>query len=193
MSNKRAVCSDCQRPLARCMCRYIVPTANHCRVLLLQHPKENGHPKNTGELLWRSLQHCELKVAEQFSLSELSPWLPGATLLYPTEKSDKPAYSDGLSQSHAPDKLIVIDATWRKSLKMLHLNPALLDLPRIQLADHLCGNYRVRTAKKHHQLSTLEASCYALQQIESNQSLYEPLLEQFDHYMTHLANFDPNR
>ncbi|MBU2887018.1 DTW domain-containing protein [Gilvimarinus agarilyticus] len=193
MNAKRSQCEACQRPPQRCLCAYIEPTDNYCPIVLLQHPKEHGHPKNTGELLVRSLSNATLLQGEQFTPQSLSPWLQGAALLYPTEPNDNGSTTRQIPYTQPPSCLIVLDATWRKSHKMLQLNPALQRLPRLALTAQYSSLYRIRSARDQHQLSTLEASCYALQQIESNSDKYRPLLEQFAQYMTHLADFDPNR
>lgn len=92
MTPARIQCSDCARPLPRCLCPYVHPTDNLCHLLILQHPKERGHPKNTGELLARSLKKVTLLQGEVFSRESLHPWLTDAILLYPqgpgTERSD---------------------------------------------------------------------------------------------------------
>jgi DTW domain-containing protein YfiP len=55
-------------------------------------------------------------------------------------------------------QLVVLDGTWRKSRKMLHLNPLLRRLPRLSLEDVPASNYLIRKAHKVGQLSTLEAT-----------------------------------
>lgn len=187
----RPLCSHCQRPAPRCFCAFVRPIANRTTVWLLQHPDESAHPKNTGELLHRSLNSSRLHIAEQPAPAELAGLeLPHAALLYPAS-ADVPGRS---ACEQGPIKhLVVIDATWRKSRKMLHLNPWLAALPRCRLATPAPGRYRIRSAARQDQLSTFEASCYALQQIEGDPTLGEHALDAFDDYMNHLVSFDPNR
>ncbi|UTF60526.1 tRNA-uridine aminocarboxypropyltransferase [Gilvimarinus sp. DA14] len=168
----------------------MAPTENHTFALILQHPDEAGHPKNTGELLHRSLQNSQLLIGEQFRGAELNPFLENAVLLYP-ETAD---YCVPVSvPGTCPDTLVIIDANWRKSRKMLFLNPALGALPRLSITSNTQSNYRIRQAKNPHQLSTLEASCYALQQLESSETKYLPLLHSFDRFIDKLVSYDPNR
>ncbi|BFM20823.1 tRNA-uridine aminocarboxypropyltransferase [Gilvimarinus japonicus] len=189
----RALCPNCKRPKARCFCRYIRPIANHTQIILLQHPDESGHPKNTGELLHQCLASSELIVAECIdNTTDLSD----TALLYPEQPTSnrlttQPPVSP--KQNHHIKRLIVIDATWRKSRKMLHLNPWLGTLARLQLDTIPASRYRIRTAADHDQLSTFEASCYALQQLEASPALCEQALRAFDDYINHLVSFDPNR
>lgn len=190
MKPKRSLCPHCLKPQARCLCDYIVPTANTIFSLILQHPNEAGHPKNTGELLHRSLRNSELQVGENFTPASLDAYLDNAILLYPSETEED---LEKQTPPEEPNTLIILDATWRKSRKMLHLNPQLARLPRVSLTDEKESAYRIRSAKHQHQLSTLEASCYALQQLEQNPDRYQPLLDAFAQYMDKLVSFDPNR
>lgn len=190
MPSKRVLCPKCDRPEQRCLCPFITPTDNRTFTLILQHPDETAHAKNTGELLHRSLTHSQLLIGEQFNPAQLEAYLQDAVLLYPPT-DDGPA-----ANTTTPDKpqtLIVIDANWRKSRKMLFLNPTLAKLPRLSLSEEFSGNYRIRKAKNNWQLSTLEASCYALQQLENCETTYRPLLDSFDQFMDKLVGFDPNR
>ena len=80
-------------------------------------------------------------------------------------------------------RLIVLDATWRKSRKMLYRNPPLHRLPRLSLKGLPSSSYRIRKAHSPEQLSTLEATCAALTQLEGNTKKYQPLLAAFDGFV----------
>ncbi|WP_157960378.1 tRNA-uridine aminocarboxypropyltransferase [Marinimicrobium alkaliphilum] len=94
-----------------------------------------------------------------------------------------------IRQDAAHLRLVVLDATWRKSRKLLHLNPALGRLPRLSLEHTPPSRYRIRKAHQPNQLSTLEASCYALSLLEQGAVDYTPLLDRFEDYMARLAGF----
>ena len=81
-------------------------------------------------------------------------------------------------------RLVVLDGTWRKSLKMLHANPLLQQLPRLALQDVGASHYLIRKAHRPDQLSTLEACCAALAQLENGAQPFEPLLNAFDSLVT---------
>jgi DTW domain-containing protein len=87
---------------------------------------------------------------------------------------------------------VVLDATWRKSRKMLHLSPALQRLPRLALAEVPAGRYAIRKAHKPGQLSTLEATCAALAQLEGDAGRWQPLLAAFDRFVAQQQNLVPN-
>lgn len=107
-------------------------------------------------------------------------------LLYPTT-ADRPAVwiaADCLAQAPAAGmRLVMLDATWRKSRKMLHLNPVLQTLPRLDLGAVPMSRYAIRKAQRPHQLSTLEAAVLALQQLEQGPERYAPLLQAFDGFV----------
>ena len=174
---RRPQCLICARPRPACLCAWTRPTDNAVELLVLQHPLEAREAKNSARLLALSLRHCQIEVGEVFDPTALAAWTTGAALLYPaTESAPGPAVPAGWT----PRRLVVLDATWRKSLKLLHLNPALQALPRWALVDPPAGRYApLRRAARPHQLSTLEATCHALAQIESDTARYAPLLDAF--------------
>ena len=80
-------------------------------------------------------------------------------------------------------RLVVLDGTWRKSRKMLHLNPALQHLPRLPLHDLPASRYQIRQAHQPDQRSTLEATCAALMQLEGQSAPFLPLLTAFEGFV----------
>jgi DTW domain-containing protein YfiP len=85
----------------------------------------------------------------------------------------------------------VLDATWRKSRKMLHLNPPLAALPRLALSDMPASSYRIRKAHAPDQLSSLEAGAYALGQVTGDMASVAPLFDAFDGFVQQQAAFVP--
>ena len=89
--------------------------------------------------------------------------------------------------------MLVLDGTWRKSRKMLHLNPILQSLPRLSLQGLPPSNYRIRKAHRSSQLSTLEATCSALMQLEGDVDKFQALLTAFDGFVTQQMSYRPSR
>jgi DTW domain-containing protein YfiP len=180
----RPLCALCQRPSRACICRWIAPTGNLTDVLLLQHPLETGHAKNSVRLLELSLARRTVAVGEAFAPDRLERMLAGPAqpiLLYPdTPGVPSPAF---VFDAGRPLRLVALDATWRKSRKMLALNPALQALPRLTLHAPPPSRYLVRKAHRAGQLSTLEAVCHALAQLENDRDRYLPLLAAFDGFV----------
>ena len=145
-------------------------------LLLLQHPDEQFEAKGTARLLSLSLARCTVWVGEQFDASALAQATTGAVLLYPASAG----FTAFRSDTTPPTCLVVIDATWRKSRRMLALNPLLQTLPRLALAaldSTKPSRYAaLRRAQQPQQLSTLEASVLALQQLAPAPERFAPLL-----------------
>lgn len=171
--------------------------AHEAEVLVLQHPLEAGHAKNTARLLHLSLPRSRLLVGEVFEEAGLRAVMEETAaytvLLYPeTLREPAPALDPERLRDPAQVRLVVLDATWRKSRKMLHLNPLLGQLPRLSLDDAPASSYLIRKAHKPGQLSTLEAVCAALARLEGDGGRYQPLLQAFDGFVAQqLAFFRP--
>ena len=165
-------------------------------VLILQHPLEIHHPKNSARLLHLSLPGSRILVGESWDAHAWSQALEGpkyTVLLYPltgqTGQESPPSPEPAMLKDSANVRLVVIDATWRKSRKILHLNPALQQLPRMTLDAVPQSRYLIRKAHKLGQLSTLEATCAALAQLGCSPAAFDPLLTAFDGFVTQQAQF----
>lgn len=187
----RKTCGRCQRPQATCLCELVRPTAHQTEVLVLQHPHEQRQAKNTVRLLHLSLAHCEVVVGERFAPEALQALLqrPGRVtrLLYPDVPA-APAASSPATSAGAPTRLVVLDATWRKSLRMLLEHPALAALPRLCLDAPAQTRYRaIRAARRTDQISTLEATLQALAMLESPPFDATALLDAFGCFVAGMA------
>jgi DTW domain-containing protein YfiP len=176
---------------------------------VLQHPEEVLQAKGTGRLLHLCLPSSRLAEGEAFDSAQLqallhAPWQPGdaprqPVLLYPdTPHGDQ----QGLARpapwpQPAPGaeglRLVVLDATWRKSRKMLYLNPGLQALPRLGLQGELPAS-RYSALRKAHapgQLSTLEAAACALERLAPAGPSLQPLRDAFDGLLSLHAQYRP--
>ncbi|ART58241.1 DTW domain-containing protein [Acidovorax carolinensis] len=206
-SASRPRCPACLRPPSACICRWATPVAHGTEVLILQHPLEVHEAKGTARLLHLCLPHSRMVTGERFDASTLQQWLTApfeaidaaaaprhALLLYPEAPQDAalgiatpPPLDPAWLQTPERLRLVVLDGTWRKSRKMLHLNPLLQQLPRLPLRELPASRYRIRAARQPHQLSTLEATCAALAQLEGSAEPFEPLLSAFDEFVAQQA------
>ena len=187
----RKTCVRCLRPQATCLCDLVRPTAHHTEVLVLQHPQEQRHAKNSVRLLHLSLAHCEVVVGERFAPGALQALLQRSgrdtRLLYP-DVPTAPAPPAPAATAAAPVRLVVLDATWRKSLRMLLEHPALAALPRLALGAPPPTRYRaIRAARRADQVSTLEATVQALALLEGPCFAAAPLLEAFGRFVAGVA------
>lgn len=180
---RRSLCPSCQRPTATCLCAAVQPVAHQVQVLILVHPLEQHQAKGTARLLHLCLPGSRLIVGEAFAPQALAqqlqaPWCDADTetprralLLYPPTAPDAPCAAPPPLPPDWPAtperlRLVVLDGTWRKSRKMLWLNPLLQALPRLALDETPASRYAIRKAHAPHQLSTLEATQLALQRLE---------------------------
>ena len=209
--SKRLVCEKCLRPQRTCICHWITPASNDVEVLFLQHPLEIDNAKGSARLLHLSLAHSQIITGEVFAEDELRTLLHAPfshqdsdnkktiqpLLLYPSTSEDGHIAIPS-AWTHVPNdgaiqyRLVVIDGTWRKSRKILYLNPLLQQLPRLPLSDLPPSHYRIRKAHKPDQLSSYEATCYALMQLENETEKYLPLLTAFDSFVDQISSYDPN-
>ena len=210
LGKRRQRCATCLRPTSACICPWVTPVAHQVEVLILQHPLEADNPKGSARLLHLCLPHSRLLTGEVFTEQDLFA-APAASaqaagkprrslLLYPDMPQDRalgiaapPALPPEALLAPASLRLLVLDGTWRKSRKMLHLNPVLQSLPRLSLQGLPPSNYRIRKAHRSSQLSTLEATCSALMQLEGDVDKFQALLTAFDGFVTQQMSYRPSR
>jgi DTW domain-containing protein YfiP len=159
---------------------------------------EVHNAKGSARLLHLSLSHSRLEVGEAFDPGQLAAWLSPErhnVLLYPDTQdaalglaAPLPFDAAWLAQPQRT-RLVVLDGTWRKSRKMLYLNPQLQALPRLPLRDTPDSHYLIRKAHLPDQLSTLEATAYALAQLEGDAARFDPLIAAFDGFVTQQASY----
>jgi tRNA-uridine aminocarboxypropyltransferase len=187
--SRRPTCARCALPARMCLCALVVPVRNELDVLVLQHPGEVDQAKGSLRLLRLSLARCRVVVGETFEPAALRELLggdvSGSALLYPAGG----LAGDGAALPAAPPRqLVVLDGTWRKSLRMLCANPLLQSLPRWAVAPSDAARYAaLRKAPRRDQLSTLEATCAALASIEGVPARYAPLLDAFGRFVADRA------
>jgi DTW domain-containing protein YfiP len=158
-------------------------------LLILQHPMETANAKGSARLLHLSAANSVLARGEAFDPAALHAMLyaGGRTpvLLYPESPYMASApLAPALLATPAALRLVVLDGTWRKSRKMLYQNRLLQTLARLPLTAMPASHYLIRKAHAPDQLSTLEASCHALAQLDGAAAV-EPLLEAFDAFVAH--------
>lgn len=197
---RRATCAICLRPQPACICRWIAPLETKVEVLILQHPLEVANAKGSARLLHLSLAGSALLAGEVFDRDELAALLHAGgrspLLLYPGAADNAsplmpapPALDPAILSNPSALRLVVLDGTWRKSRKMLYLNPLLQALPRLALQGMPASHYRIRKAQAPDQLSTLEATAYALMRLDAGAPRCEPLLVAFDGFVAQQAGY----
>ena len=188
LTDKRPLCAACLRPQSACICQWVTPVESLVEVLILQHPLEVNNAKGSARLLHLSLPHSRLQSGEAFDTQAFGAQRKHDILLYPDTLADSaipapPTLDAAWLQDPSQVRLIVLDGTWRKSRKMLYQSPPLQHLPRLALQGLGASRYLIRKAHKPDQLSTLEATCAALMQLERSTEKFQPLLNAFDGFV----------
>ncbi|MBO1923716.1 tRNA-uridine aminocarboxypropyltransferase [Thiomicrorhabdus sp. 6S3-12] len=195
----RTICQGCVRPVNACWCHCSRAVANRIEIGILQHPDEAKQAKSTVPLLVKCLNRVQLWKGEtvsdaqicalvlQDSAMELNRWLVNGKhtyLLYPKTEDDSPTLPLVTVESLRPNlqdsQILVLDGTWRKTYKMLMLNPQLQSLPRISVEPRKASQYFIRKQKNSDSLSTLEAVGELLAQLQEDGCIYTELNEAFD-------------
>lgn len=193
------MCATCLRPQTTCICRWIAPTTFDASLLILQHPLEVAQAKGSARLLQLCVPGSVMLTGEMFDPAVLASQLHAAgrtpLLLYP-EDATAPVPRPLFPQQPASRlRLVVLDGTWRKSRKMLHLNPLLAALPRMALRRMPPSHYRIRKAHAPDQLSSFEAAAYALDALQGDTAAgrLARMLGAFDGFVGQQASYAGRR
>lgn len=191
LSRQRPRCAQCRRAQRTCICALIQRVENNVEVLILQHPLEQNQAKGSALLLHHCLANSQMQCGEEFAEEQLREWLfakgKAPVLLYPETGTQQ--FSPAITTTDATQlRLVVLDATWRKSRKILHRNPLLQTLPRLALRDTPASHYLIRKAHASDQLSSMEACSYALTKLENNPEKYAALMQVFDAFIAQMQH-----
>ena len=194
----RAYCFKCERPEKSCICHLVSVVDNDIHVVILQHPLEVKQSKGSVTLLHQSLTSSQVIVGENFSDNSevqllLEKYDQQCAMLYPSDGAI--VLSEDNKEITPPKCLFILDGTWKKSYKMFMSNLWLQQLPHFILANDIVGQYKIRKTTKKNALSSLEACCYALSVLESQQrgtNRYQPLLAAFVAFNHFQLSFNPD-
>ena len=137
----------------------------------------------------------ELKQLLEVPCAILYPsmtWLPEVPeLILEKRLATELERSGDLELSDTIKRIIIIDATWRKSKKMMFQHPQLQHLPRINLTGDLKSNYRVRSSKEPDGLNSLESVYLTLKTLELKNH-FDNMIEVFDQMVTSQLSYQKN-
>ncbi len=170
-------CWGCALPKSVCSCAVIEPRSPAPNFVILRHPKERKRTLSTVSLIKQRYPTTLVLDGEQFSPLRMNNLL----LLFPSQQSLdwQPNSKSGESSNHVEKSseptLILLDATWKKAKKMLHLNSWLQTLEHVALSPDFMSRYLLRKIPNVQGLSTLEAYAVAAKDPELAQTL-EPFM-----------------
>ncbi len=145
-----------------CLCRDLAAMATRTHVLVLLHRVERYRTTNTGRIATLALANSELREWNLLDTPNDPSGLAGegVYLLYPGEQA-------GILAEDTPVRTLVVpDATWRRTRRMVHRSPELAALPRLGLPPGPPSTFRLRTNRNPASVCTLEALARALGVLE---------------------------
>jgi DTW domain-containing protein YfiP len=174
--SKRAQCPHCERPIKTCLCDDIVKLKCAYQLIILQDPTEAKHALSSAPILAKSIVGAQLIIGDLFDPFELlgKNWQQESLLVFPN--------ADSLSSPQAGKirikYLILLDGTWRKVSRLLHLNPWLMKIPSIAIRPTHISEYKIRKSPREDGLSTIEAAVSILNDLHADKN-FSPILPAF--------------
>lgn len=186
----RSYCTQCHYPTKTCLCEAIQPIAVPIKVVVLQHPDEVGHAKNTVRLMQLAMPKS-LTVAvgitpEDFSDVQQQIDIDNTVVIYPSPSSQG-MESDKQWKCENPDTILLLDGSWRKAFSLWQNNPWLHEIRQWHFESIPDNRYHIRKTDKENSLSTLEATAYCLQQRYHVDTA--PLMSLFDHFVNQWTQY----
>ena len=184
-------CQRCQG--FRCICQLATQADSALQWQILQHPTEAKHAKNTGRLLATSLGVRPV-IGEDFSdhsalQSLVHDGTPQALLFVQHPLANNPIVDNTTHALNSLQRIWVIDATWRKALKMLLNSSLLQQLPILTV--NSTTKWSVRSAPSEQHLATIEAAAAACQLLGEPQT-GATLTRNFHNWQEELSRFRPD-
>lgn len=177
-------CPRCYMRREICICPILPTVQTQTEFLILRHVREAGRPSNTGRLVTLAMPNSRIITCGGGNLTGLSSMLssidknllnrPGTWLLWP-DGTNAPA---DLSDIAPPDRVVVLDATWRQARRLYKRLPVLHAMPRLHLPAPRPRN-RLRRQHRSDGMSTIEAVAAAITRFEGAY-VAEPLEKLFD-------------
>lgn len=162
----RAYCEQCQYPVSQCLCTSIRTQQLSADVVILQHPKERRHAKNTAHLTRLcSKQVTVVASNDDNAMSVLTAAVKRTptALIYPTQ--DSLPIEQCPHQNRLYRQWLFLDGSWKQAYAMLQQHPFLHTLPTFHFASPPESDYQIRHTRVANSLSTLEAIAYCMQSV----------------------------
>ncbi|KMV28955.1 tRNA-uridine aminocarboxypropyltransferase [Photobacterium swingsii] len=149
-----------------CICSHEPKLTSAAHFVLLTHPNECRKATNTGELMMRTLPHCERVIWDRVNsptalIEKLEDPAYQAWLLFPADDTHPAtpfvAHSSSSTSIITTTPLFVLlDATWQEARKMVRKSPWLANLPRLSLTPTALSQYQLRRNQQAGNLCTCE-------------------------------------
>lgn len=156
-------CARCLLQLEICVCDVLPRVEARTEIVLIQHVTEQFLTSNTGRFAALSLPNSRIVAYGGGSSFDPRPLCaPGSVLLY----SSGPAAARPLP--FVPERLIVLDGSFRQARRMYKRVPELRALPEFSLPAPRVTPTRLRRPTQPEGMSTIEAIAAALSALEGS-------------------------
>lgn len=166
----RPYCPRCHYPKKTCICEHIRTTKTTLDVVIIQHPKEALHAKNTAKLVALSIPSATIINAEDtHAMRALSHQCSTqqTLLVYPSDTS-LPIELITEKEKQSLSTIILIDGSWKQAFGIVKQHPWLASLNAVHFTHAPASDYVIRHTSLSHALSTLEAAAYSIATIEDS-------------------------
>lgn len=167
-------CYRCFKPESACLCKYTKELDTGIKFVFLMHPKEFKRQRTgTGNLSHITLKNSEIIVGLNFAENERlqillkdPQYFP--VMMYPGENAWT-AQREGFKETLAGRTLLVLilDATWFCSRKMIEHNPFLLELPRVSFTGDYRSIFTFKREPRPEYISTIECCYYFIKEMQA--------------------------
>lgn len=155
-------CPRCLLQQRICLCSEVPTVATRTRVVIVRHHLERFRSSNSGRLAHLALPNSEILEHGGSGGPAQLRGLDGAWLLFPEGEPMRAV------PEPAPQKLVVLDATWSQARRMYRKIDALRGLPILRLPDEEVPRARLRESPGPGRVSTIEAIARALRLLEGD-------------------------
>lgn len=179
--DRNSHCLVCYLRREICICPILPTVQTRTEFLILRHIQEAERPGNTGRLAALSMPNSRMVACgggDRIGLSSLDDEVlraPGTWLLWPDGMSTQSELSDLMP----PNRVVVLDATWRQARRLFTRTPVLRTMPRLVLPAPTQCRDRLREQHRSDGMSTLEAVAATVAKFEGA-CVAEPLERLYD-------------
>jgi len=194
--DRNSHCLRCYQRREICICPILPTVWTRVEFLILRHITEARRPSNTGRLVALTMPNSRIISCgggNRIALSSLDDELlrvPETWLLWP----DGHGSERDRSELTPPNRVVVLDATWRQARRLYTRTPALSTLPRLVLPAPTRSRNRLREQHRPDGMSTIEAVAAAVAKVEGTKAA-EPLERLYDEVVrrTIALRWEPSR
>jgi DTW domain-containing protein YfiP len=198
--SEEALCPDCLKPAALCVCAGIEPFDSRVELLVLQHPQEQDRELGSARLAVKHFRKGRLAVGLSWpNLTKLvgrpaEPARWGVLYLGPIRLSAEATERDMviLDRKGAPlaeqdrvlgelQGVVLLDGSWSQAKALWWRNPWMLKMRRIVLNPSRPSRYgRLRKEPRRDSVSTLEAAAFVMARLENRPEIEIRLNAKFE-------------